>query len=351
MKEAAENFIDSLRKKPPGGAYIFYGEEPQLIDEARDSLRAAGNFGKNVERASLELFSDSSSADSKIAESPGGSLFGGGAFLYEIIAHSPPSGIRAAEKGDGKGAFRVLQNIVARVSPPDTLAVSFYGLERKHHKAKWLADLCQNAAAAVNCARLDAAQTAVWCRKWAKMWGFSLAENAAEWLAAQTEGNLSAAKQCLQKMQIAGMRADTPGQIAEALSGGAHYNIFQLTEAALAGNGKKSIAILNVLLYIEEPPPLLVWAAGNAAAGILAAKRGDYPAGMSRPSAQAAREIAAKTPEEKIIAVMRRAARADRIAKGVEKGDFKIAITDAVAGLACLRRGITIPTPRLHPQE
>ena len=344
MKTAAA-FMESLRAAPPGGVYIFYGEEPQLIEESRAAVRAAGNFGENIERASLELFNDSAAPDSKIASSTGDALFGGGAYLYEITAHAPPSGIRAAEKSSG--AYGILQRITARVCAPDSLCVSFYELERKHYKAKWFTDLCANAVA-VFCPRQDAAQTAGWCKKWARAWNLSVSEEGMARLAEQTEGNLTAAKQCLQKMEILGESGEE--QVAAALSGGARYNIFQLSEAALSGNGKKSLAILNVLLDIEEPPPLLVWAVSAAVSGILAAKCGGYPAGLSRAAAEAARTAAARAGEDEILDILRRAACADRIAKGVEKGDFSLAITDAVAGLACLRRGNKIPTPKFQPE-
>lgn len=343
MKDAA-GFIDSLRRSPPGGVYIFYGEEPQLIDEARAALRAAGNFGKNIERASLELFGDSSAPDSQIASSPGDALFGGGAYLYEITAHAPPTGIHAVKTGGG--TFQALQKTAARVSAPDSLSVSFYGLEYKHFKAKWFSDLCAGAVA-VSCPRLDAAQTAKWCKKWAREWNLPVSEGGVLRLAEQTAGNLSAAKQCLQKMNILGEEAGE-SQAAAALSGGARYNIFQFVDAALAGEGKKTLAILNVLLEIEEPPPLLVWAVSSAVSGILAAKRGDYPAGLSRAAAAEAKAV--KAGEGEVLEVLRRAARADRIAKGVETGDFGLAIIDAAAGLACLRRGNKIPTPK-HPEE
>ncbi|MGI9296309.1 MAG: DNA polymerase III subunit delta [Gammaproteobacteria bacterium] len=348
MRDAAAAFVRAVAAKDraPGGAYIFYGEEPQLIEELRAALRAAGKY-ENVERASLELFGDSDRPDSRIAESPGDALFGGGAILYEITAHAPPTGLRAKKPEDGGGGsggtLHTLQNIVARVKAPDSLAISFYGLDRRHYKAKWFSDLGKNAVA-VHCARLDAECTAVWCRRWADEWQIPLSAAAAARLAEQTEGNLSAAKQCLQKICISGGNGGEE-QVAEALSGGARFNIFHLADAALSGDGKKSLAILNVLLDIQEPPPLILWAISAAASGVLAAKRGNYPPGLSKDAAAAARQVAGRTRENAVLEVLRRAASADRIIKGVEDGDIKIALTDAVAALACLRRGNPIPTP------
>lgn len=344
MTDAAA-FVRSLGKdRAPAGVYVLYGEEPQLIDEARAAIQSAGNFG-SVERASLELFGDSEKPDSHIAESPGAALFGGGACFYEITAHAPPTGIRS--EGEGGGAYKILQGIVKRIKPPDALTVSFYGLERRHHRAKWFLELTGNAEAAISCSRLTAAQTAKWCEKWAKEMELQMSEDAVNLLASQTEGNLAAAKQCLQKMRLHG-GGGSEEEVAEALSGGARFNIFHLVDAALAGKGKQSLAILNVLWDLQEPPPLILWAASAAASGVLAAKRGQYPAGLAKPAAAAAKQIAQKVREESVMEVLHRAAHADRVIKGIDAGDIKIALTDTVAALACLRRGNTISVPKLQ---
>ena len=343
MRDAAADFVREVaeREHAAGGAYIFYGEEPQLISESRAALR---DKYENIELASLELFNDSERADSRIAESPGDALFGGGATLYEVVAHAPPTGTRAQKTSDGGGGgtFKMLQNIIARVKKPDAVAISFYGLERKHFKAKWFSDLMQGAAS-VHCARLDSQSAKFWCRRWADERGLSLSAEAAARLAEQTEGNLSAAKQCLHKMHICG--GGEENDVAEALSGGARFNIFHLVESALEGKGKKSVAILNVLLDIQEPPPLILWAISAAASGVLAAKRGGYPPGLAKSAADLARQVSRSAKEESVLDVLRRAGYADRVIKGVEDGDIKIALTDAVAALACLRRGNAIPTP------
>ena len=343
MNSAVEFVREMQKERSPGGAYIFYGEEPQLIEEMRAALRTAGDY-KNLEFASLELFGDSDRPDSSIASSPGDSLFGGGATLYEITAHSPPTGLRGKKSGDGDGggSLGILRDVIKRVKSPDSLTLSFYRLDRKHHKAKWFKDLGANAVV-VHCPPLNAKQTAIWCKKWAREWEMSLSEDAVARLAAQTEGNLSAAKQCLYKMRLAG--GGNEENVAEALSGGARLNIFQLTDAALSGDGKKTLAILNVLLEIQEPPPLILWAISAAASGILALKRGGYPAGLSKSATESARVVSQNTGENAVLEVLRRAAYADRVIKGVANGEIKLALTDAAVALVCLRRGKTIPTP------
>ena len=383
MKNTVADFIRNL-SRPPRGVYLILGEEAQLIEETRAAIRAAANLD-NIERADVEALTDPDKPDAKIMQDRGAALFGGGtptthsrrqskdrriaaadnrspptterrsgherrrsgACFYEIIGHGKPS----------EPALGALQKLARRRTSADVLTIALYGLENKHlardkngYKTAWVRNLSALGNTVVT-ARLDTDGTAFWCKKWATEWNLSLSEDDVLWLAAHTEGNLSAAKQCLHKMRIGnGDGGGGTEEMATILSGGSRYNIFQLIDAALSGNGKQSIAILNVLLDIEEPPPLIVWAIGNAASGILAAKRGNYPPGLSRTAAEQARAVAAKTSESAILNVINRAAHADRIIKGIDLGDINIALTDAVAGLACLRRSVKIPTPLLQPE-
>ena len=380
MPDPVAEFISRLPKEP-GGVYVLMGEEAQLIEEAREAIRASCGT-RPLERAGLDALGDPDTIDSQIVHDRGGALFGGsstshparrngrdrrqsdtpppkdvamrrsgkerrrsGASVYEVIGHGKPS----------EDSLTALHKLIRRLTSADLLTVAIYGVEnrqlsrdRKDYKTAWVRNL--SAAGELVAARpLFSADAEWWCRRWVKEWKMKVSEDGIKWLSANTEGNLSAAKQCLYKMRFFDEQGeDDVTQMAGILSGRSRSNIFQLIDAALAGEGKQTISILNILFEVDEPPPLIVWALGNAASGILAAKRGGYPAAMSPSAARQAREVANRTSESAILEVIDRAAHADRIVKGVDVGDIKIALTDTAAGLACLRRGVKIPTPPLQ---
>ena len=326
------SLIKGLAGEGRGGKmYVLLGEEAQLIEEARAAIRR--QFSHPRERADLE-----SLADSPVAQNRGDALFGGGASLYEIVGHSPPP----------PNALAALRRLAARLeSSADVYAVAIYGLTKKHYKAAWLRDLCKDGATAATASPLSSADAAAWCRRWLAEWEMKADDEGVARLAAQTEGNLAAAKQCLHLIRLRGGDCGTD-DIAQALSGGARHHVFDLIGAAMEGKGKKSLAILNALLEIQEPPPLIAWALSAAAGGLLALKVGDYPGAM--PPTPAMRETARAASEGRIIATLKKIAHADRIIKGIDQGDIKIALTDAAAALASLRRPKNISVPELQPE-
>ncbi|MGU9951658.1 MAG: DNA polymerase III subunit delta [Gammaproteobacteria bacterium WSBS_2016_MAG_OTU1] len=313
-----------------GKTIILFGEEWQLIEETREIIR------QKIKSSEREHCDMDKLPDSPMLETSGGALFGGGPCLYETTGYGKPS----------SASLESLKIKASRLTAPDIFCISFYGITRKNYKDVWLRETSA-LGFAVAATPLTIALTASWCRRWLKNWELSLDDDSVLELATQTEGNLSAAKQCLYKIRL----SDTPNisdseKITAALSGGARYNISHLTEAALSGDGKKSLAILNVLLDIQEPPPLIVWAVGNAVSGLLATKRGGAP-GWGLPN-RIVREVATRTDESRILEVLKRVAYADKVIKGIARDDIRIALTDAVAGLACLRRGNRISTPKLQ---
>jgi DNA polymerase-3 subunit delta len=306
---------------------VVYGDEPQLIEEFRSAVKNVTQAA-NVERADWETLSDS-----PIMEERGSSLFGNGSCLYDIVGHGAPS---------VKAATAVLK-LARRMKPPDILIIAAHHLERKHYKAAWLRDV--SALGCSVCAkRLNASETAMWCRHWAEGYELNIEEETLQWLASHTEGNLAAAKQCLLKMQLAGDKPDA-AQMADALSDGARHNVFNLIDAALAGHGRRALSILSFLLETQEPPPLILWATANALQSILTVKKGGTPA-WGLP-AQDIRDIARRTSENEVTWLLRCAATADRTIKGVGDGEIKIQLMNLIVGLAALRRGIKIGVPNV----
>ena len=90
--------------------------------------------------------------------------------------------------------------------------------------------------------------------------GLEAERDAVELLAAQVEGNLLAAKQAID--QLALLAADgrvTVATVRESVANGARYDVFQLTDAALAGDAKRAIRILGGLESEGTAAPLVLW--------------------------------------------------------------------------------------------
>ena len=329
MKDITAMIKDLETAGPGGKMYVLLGEEAQLIEEARAVLRR--KFPHPRERVDLEGL-----ADSPVAQNRGDTLFGGSS-LYEIVGHSapPPKSVTA------------LRQLAERLaSSSDVYVVALFGLTNKHYKAAWLRDLGKAGAIAATASRLSPVAAAGWCKRWLAEWGITADDEAIMRLAAQTQGNLSAAKQCLNMIRLHGGTVGLT-EITQAMSGGARHHVFDLINAAVEGQGRKSLEILNSLWEIDEPPPLIIWALSAATGGLLALKNGDYPGAI--PPTPAMRETARAASDKRIMSTLKKIAHADRIVKGIDQGDIKIAIIDALASLATLRRQKNIAVPELQP--
>ena len=330
MNDVTAMMKDLAQAATGGKMYVLLGEEAQLIEEARAAVRRQFTYPR--ERVDLEAL-----ADSPIAQNRGDTLFGG-ASLYEIVGQNAPQ----------PKAIKALQKLSERApTSSDVYVVALYGLTPKHYKAAWLRDLGKAGAITATASRLTPTAAAGWCTHWLKEWGLTADEEAVAYLAAQTQGNLSAAKQCLNMIRLHGGTVGMT-EITQVLSGGARHTVFELLNAALEGKGKRSLELLNSLWEIDEPPPLIIWALGAAAGGLLALKSGDYPGAI--PPTPAMRETARLASEKRIMSTLRKVAHADRIVKGIDQGDIKIAIIDALAALATLRRQKNISVPELQPE-
>lgn len=91
--------------------------------------------------------------------------------------------------------------------------------------------------------------------------GLQVESHGLQLLAARTEGNLLAAAQEVEKLWlIYGEAMLTAADIENAVTDNSRYDIFALTDAAIRGNGKLTIKILDTLHADGTAPTLILWA-------------------------------------------------------------------------------------------
>ena len=336
-KELAKN------KKAPSSCIII-GDEVQLINEARAAIATAAAATATERLDMTELDEDISAG--------GASLFG--SRLCNIVRHS----LRPSEE-----AQATLLKIVNRPADNDVYVISFYGFDERKIKSGlspqkkkadeetaregWLKELQNNAKVKViKATRCD--DIAGWC----SFWSPDITPEAVAAIGGQTVGNLGAAKQAVMKMALYG--GTTAEDARRALSDGGKYGVFDVADRAVCHLGREAFQILAQLLAENTPAPLILWSIGNAAQQLLKIKR-DNPAfvfGAWGQKLDKMRRTARTTNEETILEVIRRAARADRIIKGMsykttdDKGaTIKVALTNLVADLASLGRNVPMPLP------
>jgi DNA polymerase-3 subunit delta len=165
------------------------------------------------------------------------------------------------------------------------------------------------------------------------------------YLAERCEGNLLAARQEIEKLAL----VLPEGEIAlDAIEGAttdvARYDVFQASEAWLAGDAARTFRILNALEAEGEAVTLAVWQMTEdlrAIAGVHAAQRHGVPIAAAVRNArvwgrrQAALEKAVRRiPPARIGAMITAVARLDALAKGLTAGHPWESLTSLALAIA-----------------
>ncbi|QLQ24196.1 MAG: DNA polymerase III subunit delta [Dechloromonas sp.] len=229
--------------------YVLYGDEPLLVIEAADTIRARARKAGYSEREILTVLPH---FDWNQLLAAGGnlSLFGD----RKLIDLRIPSG------KPGKEGGAALQEWCRNLSPDNLLLVTLPELDWREEKAAWFTTLV-NAGVALKLMAPPLAELPGWIAGRLRRQQQSADVDSLKFIADRVEGNLLAAHQEIQKLGLlypAG--ALSPAQIREAVLNVARYDIDGLREALLAGDITRLCRTLDGLMHEGEAPPLVLWA-------------------------------------------------------------------------------------------
>ncbi len=317
-------------------AYLIYGDEPLLCGEAADAVRARARAAGFTERE-VHLIERASDWDEARASAGNLSLFGSRRLL-EIRLASPRAGTA--------GNAALLALLEAR-DPDMLLLVLAPRLDREAQGAEWVR-ACDAQGGWLQVWPVDPGRLPEWLRGRCRRLGLEASDEALALLAARTEGNLLAAHQELSKLVwIASDAKVDAAAVLASVADSARFDVFQLGEAALAGEGARALRMLEGLRAEGTEATLALWALSRALRDLWGAHAGAAaPPGWQRRSAALARGLQ-RAPGLSFTALAARAARADRMIKGRLTGDAWDEMALLIAEL-CGRplRGTRAPSAR-----
>jgi DNA polymerase III subunit delta len=308
-------------------AYLISGDEPLLADEAADAIRAAARAAGYADRRVFAIDRGFSWDDLRHA-SQSLSLFAERR-LFELRM---PSG-----KPD-KGAAQ-LADLVSR-PPPDLICLIQTGkLDKKAGDAAWVRAIEMHGVW-VAIRPVDAAALPGWLRARAKTMRISIDADAAQLIADRVEGNLLAARQELEKLSLLA-NGDSIGAdlVMRSVGDSARYDVFQLAEAAAAGDAARALRVLLGLKSEGVEPTLILWALVREVRGLWQARerarlrspmRGSAWNLAAQPSARAL----SRMPQMPLARLLHQASQTDRVIKGLSAGDPWSALTGLTGSLA-----------------
>jgi len=177
--------------------------------------------------------------------------------------------------------------------------------------------------------------------------GLRFEKGAAELLAERVEGNLLAAQQEIEKLAL--LHKDgvvSIDAVQNAVANSARYDVFQLADAALAGDAPRSLRILEGLRAEGAEPPLVLWALCRDLRALADIRNGvakrAYSVAAERHAALVER-AARRIGREPIEPWFEAAARIDRQVKGQATGEAWTTLTGLVAALSGARLPVAMP--------
>jgi DNA polymerase-3 subunit delta len=308
-------------------AWLIAGDEPLLVGEAADAIRARARGAGFTGR---ELFTTDRAFDwsELLASCQSLSLFSERRII-EVRMPSPRPG-----KEGGAALAKLAAN-----PPPDTLLlVMTTRPEGETYSTAWFKAF-ERLGNVVLAWPVEIARLPRWITERAARHGLTIDADGAALLAERVEGNLLAAHQEIEKLALLHPRGRlTVEDVQAAVANSARYDVFQLGEAALEGDAARSLRILEGLRAEGAEAPLVLWAICRELRGLAAtranpgAKQGYGPQAERRGALL--RRAAARTAGQPLEPLFVSAALADRQIKGQGRGDPWTSLTGIVAALA-----------------
>jgi len=313
--------------------YLVSGDEPLLIEEAADAIRAAARAAGYTER-NVFFVERGFAWDELTHATQSLSLFA----QRRLVELRMPSG-----KPD-KGAAQLAQ--LAADPPPDVLCLVIAGkLDKKASDAAWVQAFASHGAW-VTIWPVSAAQLPAWLAARARRAGAVLDPAAAQLIADRVEGNLLAANQEIDKLALLATDATIGTDLVRRSVGdSARYDVFQLAEAAAAGEAGRALHVLQGLKSEGVEPTLILWALVREVRGLWQAQernrlQSTQRSGWNQAATPSAAALA-RLRDLPLGALIAEASQVDRIVKGLAAGDAWLGLT----GLTAMLAGALQPNP------
>ncbi|GLT20892.1 DNA polymerase III subunit delta [Zoogloea oryzae] len=238
--------------KPLAPLYVLHGNEPLLVLEAGDAIRAAARKQGYAEREVLVAgqgfkWTELQSAAGNL------SLFGASKLVDLRIPNGKP----------GRDGGEALQRYAKTLDDGIVTLITLPELDWATRKAAWFVALCE-AGVAIETNAPDRDRLPDWIAQRLARQQQKTGPEALAFIADHVEGNLLAAHQEILKLGL----LHPPGELSfdavrEAILNVARYNVDSLRQAMLEGDAARCARLLEGLKGEGEAPPLILWALAN----------------------------------------------------------------------------------------
>lgn len=248
MKLQPEALAGQIAKRL-AAVYLIAGDEPLLVQEVADQLRAAVRAQGFSERRVWHVASGFSWND-WLNESLTGSLFATRQLTELRFTQS-----KIAEEG-----VKALTDYLTQPSPDQVVLLVMGKLEGDAQRSAWM-KLIDDAGVVVQVWPLTRATLPSWITRRMRERGLQPTPGAVELLVERTEGNALACAQEIDKLGLLiGKGAVDEETLAQAVADSARFDIYGMVDASLAGDGRRVTRMVDRLREEGVEPVLVLWA-------------------------------------------------------------------------------------------
>jgi DNA polymerase-3 subunit delta len=299
-------------------AYLVSGDEPLLVDECAALVRARAARDGYGER---QLFSVEPGFDWEALRAAGQSM--------SLFAERRLLELRMPGGKPGETGAQILAGL-ALETPPDTVLLVITGkLDKNQRESAWVKAF-DSAGVQVTIWPLDPQRLPGWLRQRLSAHGLEPEPGVVELLAWHLEGNLLAAAQEVDKLAMwLGRGRVRLADVEQSLADSARFSVYQLVDAALAGDLAGARRMLTSLRAEGGEPILVLWALARELRNLVQLAReralGKAEAAVLARVWQNRRAVVAaalrRFPYRGWLGLLKHAARLDRVIKGQAPGD------------------------------
>jgi DNA polymerase III subunit delta len=332
VKISGDNLTSQLTRGL-GPIYLVSGDEPLLVNEAADAIRARARKDGFEER-DLHVIERGFDWDGLLTESRSMSLFAQRKIIEIRMANPTP--------GD-KGGEAIIE--LATKPSPDNLVLVITGkLDGRTQNSKWVSAI-EKQGLLVQIWPIELQRLPAWIRERLSRHKLNADAAAASLLAERVEGNLLAAHQEVEKLALllppGPLTAET---VLDAVADSARYDVLQVGEAAMRGQTSRALRIVEGLRGEGIDATLVLWAVNKdlqwlARAQYLMSNGQSADSAMNgiyvwRPRQPAMKQALARLNAADIRGLILDAERVDRSIKGALRCNPWIELESLVARLS-----------------
>jgi DNA polymerase-3 subunit delta len=324
--------LDNQLKKGLAKVYLVAGDEPLLVDEALEQVRAAAMRAGFTSRE-LHTADRSFKWLDLLAGADNLSLFAQRK-IVEIRLATPKPGDEGAE---------TIATLCEREDPDTLLIVAVGEKLGQASRTSWVKAIEQHGVV-VEVWPIDRGELPRWVQQRAASLRLKLTPPAAQSLAERVEGNLLAADQEIKRLALtaAGREIDE-AEVLEFVANSSRFDVFSLADAVLAGETGRTFKILSGLRAEGVHPVQISWVL-NRDISLLArleyaVRHGDnldgamLRSGVWQRRQPLVRKALAKFKASRLKALLAEAARVDAALKGVFPAEPWTTLTDLLIAL------------------